>query len=139
MNANNDLSPIDQISRIFRAISSAARVQILAAIGLGEACVCHLEAQLGLRQAYISQQLMEMRDANLLTTRREGRFIYYRLTQPEFLDTIRTTGEIFDISLGDFDQLIQANTINGCCCPACSQPSAAVPITPNQISIGEKE
>ena len=41
-----DLSPDEKMSRIFRAISTPARFQILAAIGKGEACVCHLEALL---------------------------------------------------------------------------------------------
>ncbi len=60
-----NLSPDEKLSRIFRAISTPARFQILTAIGNGEACVCHLKALLDLRQAYISQQLMEMRDADI--------------------------------------------------------------------------
>ncbi|MBN1667987.1 MAG: winged helix-turn-helix transcriptional regulator, partial [Anaerolineales bacterium] len=69
----NALPPDERLSRIFRAVSTPARLRILAAIGTGEACVCHLEARLDLRQAYISQQLMEMRDADLVDTRRDGR------------------------------------------------------------------
>ena len=65
----------EQISRILRAISTPNRLRILTAIGTGEACVCHLEALLDLRQAYISQQLMEMREADLVDTRRDGRYL----------------------------------------------------------------
>ncbi len=51
------------ISNIFRQLSQPSRIEILLAIGEGEACVCHLEAKLGMRQAYISQHLMALRDA----------------------------------------------------------------------------
>ena len=92
--ANMTNLPADEhLSRIFRAISTPARLQILTAIGNGEACVCHLEAVLDLRQAYISQQLMEMRDANLVDTRRDGRYIFYRLTEPQLLDTLMDIGK----------------------------------------------
>lgn len=88
-----ELLPDEKISRIFRAISTPARIRILMAIGKGEACVCHLEALLDLRQAYISQQLMEIRDAGLLETRREGRYIFYRLTEPDLLDKLMEIGK----------------------------------------------
>ena len=72
-------SEIKKISQLLRAISSTPRLRILLAIGTGEACVCHLEAKLGLRQAYISQHLMDLRKGKVLTSRREGRFIFYRI------------------------------------------------------------
>ena len=53
-----ELSPDEKISRIFRAISTPARFRILTAIGKGEACVCHLEALLDLRQELL--QLLEL-------------------------------------------------------------------------------
>jgi DNA-binding transcriptional ArsR family regulator len=88
-----ELNPDEKISRIFRAISTPARIRILAAIGAGEACVCHLEALMDLRQSYISQQLMEMRDAGLVDTRRDGRYIFYRLTEPKLLDLLIDIGK----------------------------------------------
>ncbi|NWG07099.1 MAG: winged helix-turn-helix transcriptional regulator [Chloroflexi bacterium] len=50
----------EQISPLLSAIASPQRIAILLAIGTGEACVCHLEASLGWRQAYISQHLMAL-------------------------------------------------------------------------------
>ena len=90
-----EYTPEEKISRIFRAISTPTRFRILAAIGKGEACVCHLEALFELRQAYISQQLMEIRDAGLLDTRRDGRYIFYRLTEPQLLDLLIDIGKLF--------------------------------------------
>ena len=65
--------PYKKISDLLSAIGNPVRVQILLAIGKGEACVCHLESLLGLRQAYISQQLMTLRKKKLITSRREGK------------------------------------------------------------------
>ncbi len=59
-----------------------ARLEILDVLRDGEHCVCHLEAALGYRQAYISQQVSVLRAAGLIQERREGLNRYYRVIQP---------------------------------------------------------
>ena len=125
----NKTLPDERISKIFRAISTPVRLQILAAIGHGETCVCHLEALLDLRQAYISQQLMELRDADLLETRREGRYIFYRLAEPKILELIIEMGSILGIPTSELEELINSDPLPHCCCPNC-----AAQITPTFIS-----
>jgi ArsR family transcriptional regulator len=115
----NEVTPDERLSRIFRAISTPARFRILTAIGNGEACVCHLEALLDLRQAYISQQLMEMRDADLVDTRRDGRYIFYRLTEPQLLDLIIDIGRLFSIPTEEIAGLLNTDPLPQCCCPDC--------------------
>ena len=115
----NKISPDEKLSRIFRAISTPARFQILTAIGNGEACVCHLEALLDMRQAYISQQLMEMRDAGLVDTRRDGRYIFYRLTEPDLLNLLIDIGKLFGVPTEEMDRLLNAEPLPQCCCPDC--------------------
>ena len=112
-------SPDEKISRIFRAVSTPTRFRILASIGKGEACVCHLEALLDMRQAYISQQLMEMRDANLVDTRRDGRYIFYRLTEPQLLDMLMEIGKLFGVPTEEIETLLDTNPLPQCCCPDC--------------------
>ena len=70
-------------ARLFRALMHPARLTILEALRDGEQCVCHLEAYLCYRQAYISQQLAALRAAGLVRDRREGWNVYYRVVQPE--------------------------------------------------------
>ncbi len=115
----NKFPPEDKLARILKAISSPTRFLILAGIGRGEACVCHLEALLDLRQAYISQQLMEMREADLLETRRDGRYIFYRLSEPQLLDALFTIGELFGIPASELDKLTPSAPNPNCCCPNC--------------------
>jgi DNA-binding transcriptional ArsR family regulator len=112
-------TPEEKISRIFRAISTPTRLQILAAIGTGEACVCHLEALLDLRQAYISQQLMEMRDADLVDTRRDGRYIFYRLTEPRLVKLLIDIGKLFGVPTEEMEKLMNTDPLLQCCCPDC--------------------
>lgn len=84
----------DTMAALLKAMGHPARLQILEVLSEGEACVCHLEAVLGLRQAYISQQLMKLREAGLVTDRRAELYVYYSLTDPEIgmlLDMIHQT------------------------------------------------
>ena len=62
----------------FRALGHPTRLEIMKVlVAEGEACVCHLEARLGLRQAYLSQQLARLRRAGLVVDRREGLNVFY--------------------------------------------------------------
>jgi DNA-binding transcriptional ArsR family regulator len=69
------------MARRLKAMGHPVRLQILDVLQTeGEACVCHLEARLGQRQAYISQQLSRLRDAGLVADRRDGLNVYYSLS-----------------------------------------------------------
>ena len=68
---------------LFKACGHPVRLQILAVLLQdGEACVCHLEAHLGQRQAAISQHLAKLRQAGLVTDRRDGWNVYYSVAEP---------------------------------------------------------
>lgn len=109
-----------KISRLLRTLGQPARIQILLAIGRGEACVCHLEAVLGGRQAFISQHLMALRKARVLASRREGRYVYYRLSDPQLLDLLQQAGELAGIKpLILLDTPINTNE-PACICPHCT-------------------
>jgi DNA-binding transcriptional ArsR family regulator len=70
-------------ARLFKALMHPARLEILDLLREGEQCVCHLEATLGQRQAYISQQLSVLREAGIVQDRRDGLNVHYRVTQPQ--------------------------------------------------------
>lgn len=108
--------PHEKIGDLLASIGNPVRVQILLAIGTGEACVCHLEALLELRQAYISQQLMLLRKKKIIKSRREGKYIYYRLVNPDVLEVLRAAGEIVGVPKDAF--VIQDHS--NCECPKCN-------------------
>ncbi|MBC6935412.1 MAG: ArsR family transcriptional regulator [Chloroflexi bacterium] len=72
----------DDLALVFRALAHPVRLHILDLLRGGEICVCQIEAALGKRQAYISQQLMVLREAGLVETRKEGLQVFYRLVSP---------------------------------------------------------
>jgi ArsR family transcriptional regulator len=111
--------PEEQISRYLSLIGQPARIQILLVIGAEEACVCHLEAVLGTRQASISQHLMVLRKAELVTAHRDGRNIFYRLVRPEVLQVIYQIADLLGIKAQHIQQLA-VRPISNCPCPQCN-------------------
>jgi len=107
------MSKAQKISAVLVQIAHPARLAILLSIGNEEACVCHLEALLGRRQAYISQHLMALRDAGILRTRREGKFIFYRLRDPMLLKLIELAAKMENVDISDIP------TSATCNCPNC--------------------
>jgi len=112
-------APEEKISLLLHTLGQPVRIKILLAIGDDEACVCHLETLLGLRQAYISQHLMAMRNAGILTTRRDGRFIFYQLKNNQLFDLIKLAGKTVGINEEQIDALFTHQPIPQCCCPKC--------------------
>lgn len=116
----------EQIAAPLQAIASPQRVAILLSIGRGEACVCHLETALGWRQAYISQHLMSLRKADILTDRREGRYVYYRLKNASLLDLVLAAASLAGLSAESVSALINTSTYPACECPHCAPTIIAV-------------
>ena len=121
---SKQISSHEKIGDLLASIGNPVRVQILLAIGTGEACVCHLESLLELRQAYISQQLMLLRKKKIIASRREGKYIFYRLVKPEILEVVRVAGDIVGVPTDAFSIRDHSN----CECPKCST-SILEPVT----------
>ncbi|NTW03831.1 MAG: helix-turn-helix transcriptional regulator [Oscillochloris sp.] len=102
-------------ARLFKALMHPVRLQILDILRSDEACVCHLEAHLGQRQAYVSQQLAILRKAGLISDRRDGLNIFYHIACPELLTLLDTARTILGDSLADGHSVPIA-----CPCPRCS-------------------
>lgn len=74
---------------MFRALADPIRLELLAQIAArGPLCVCHLQEDLPYSQSRISKHLGTLRRAGLVTTRREGTWIYYAVDE-EALATAR--------------------------------------------------
>lgn len=65
--------------RLMKALSDPNRVKIIAMLGERELCVCELTALLGVAQPTVSQHLRILEDAGLVSFRKEGNWIIYRL------------------------------------------------------------
>jgi ArsR family transcriptional regulator len=114
---NRQGSAPEQSAAIFKTLAHPIRIAILDLLRHGEECVCHMEAMLGKRQAYISQQLAILRAAQIIIDRRDGMNIFYRVVRPEIyplLDAAR--------AMGAQPAIVQARDIRleSCPCPKCT-------------------
>lgn len=128
--------PIQDISRLLALVGQPVRIQILFVIGEQEACVCHLEMVLGVRQASISQHLMALRKANLVSSYRDGRNIFYQLAQPGVVTLLQQAAQLVGIEPASLLQLA-CRPVEGCPCPQCN-PGMGPLLTCQNIRSGAK-
>ena len=74
-----------QACRLMKVLANADRLLILCQLSTGEKRVGELEELLGIVQPTLSQQLTVLRDEGLVSTRREGKAIFYQLSSPQAL------------------------------------------------------
>ncbi|MBP7831322.1 MAG: helix-turn-helix transcriptional regulator [Kiritimatiellae bacterium] len=73
---------VNKACRAFGALSDIHRLRLLLALRRGERCVCQLIALMGLAPSTVSKHLSILRDAGWLASRKQGRWVYYRLAEP---------------------------------------------------------
>jgi ArsR family transcriptional regulator len=66
---------------MFRALGDETRIRIVALLAHGELCVCHLEKALDLSQPNASRQLGVLKHAGIVEARRDGTWVYYKLSE----------------------------------------------------------
>lgn len=64
---------------LFKQLGDPTRLRILSALSRHEMCVCDISALLRMSQSAISHQLKSLRLSNLVTSRKEGKVVYYSL------------------------------------------------------------
>lgn len=84
---------LDRAVTLFHALSDPTRLSVLERLRGGELCVCELQDELAAAQSRLSFHLRVLREAGLVTDRREGRWSYYSIV-PEAL------GEVHDLAIG---------------------------------------
>ena len=72
-------SSLQRLTELFKSFGDGTRMKILYALSLSDMCVCAIAELLDMEQSAISHQLKKLRQAKLVTSRREGRTVYYML------------------------------------------------------------
>jgi len=80
--------------RWFHALSDETRLQIIERLSDGEQCVCNLTDMLATTQSLLSFHLKTLKDAGILTDRREGRWVYYSLSPQAIEELQRFIGSL---------------------------------------------
>lgn len=76
-------STLEALEQLFLALSDKTRLRLLRLMGDGEVSVGFLADSLGESQPKVSRHLAYLRNANLVSTRRDGKWIYYFLQRPD--------------------------------------------------------
>jgi DNA-binding transcriptional ArsR family regulator len=69
----------ERLALLFKAMGDPNRLKVLWALTDSEMCVCDLAAFLGVSESAVSHQLRQLRQLHLVSARREGPVLYYRL------------------------------------------------------------
>jgi rhodanese-related sulfurtransferase/biotin operon repressor len=98
----------DEFGRIGKALASGRRIELLDVLANGERSVEGLARETGLSVANTSQHLQLLRQAGLVSTRREGTSVYYRLAAPEVFELWRNLRALAATRLAEVEQLAAA-------------------------------
>ncbi len=103
-------------TQVLKALAHPARRRLLNALRDDEECVGHLTALLRQRQAYVSQQLMFLRQAGLIADRKDGLRVYYHIQDRRVIDLLNAIDALEGEPASSDRQ-----TLKTCACPKCEQ------------------
>ncbi|PXX06230.1 metalloregulator ArsR/SmtB family transcription factor [Mycolicibacterium moriokaense] len=96
-----------EFARIGKALASPHRLEILDVLAQGERTVESLASQTGLSVANASRHLQQLRQAQLVLTRREGLFVHYRLAGPEVVSLVVALRQTAEQHLAELDRVVR--------------------------------
>jgi DNA-binding transcriptional ArsR family regulator len=85
----------EEATSLLRALANSDRLLLLCHLSQGECCVGDLEEELQIQQPTLSQQLTVLRTRELVSTRRDGKRIYYSVSDPKALAVLETLYRLF--------------------------------------------
>jgi len=97
-----------QFAAVAKSLGHTHRLELLEQLAQGERSVEVLADRVGLSIANASQHLQQMRRAGLVTNRREGKFVYYRLADDSVLDLLAALRRIAERNIAEVDRVIRS-------------------------------
>ena len=98
---------MNDVLNITKALADSNRLRALVALSDGELCVCQIIELLGLAPSTVSKHLSILHQAGLVETRKEGRWMYYRLAGREASKAVREALAWSRRNLADAPQIVQ--------------------------------
>ena len=117
-----------QMELLFRALADRTRLRLLNLMGDDEVCVCFLVEALKLTQPKISRHLAYLRRAGIVASRRDGKWMHYRLTQPNDSYAAGVLSAVRDWLVNDpAMQSDRGRLLRLCCSPTLPAPLKKAP------------
>ena len=95
LKARIDFSQVDLVSDCLKVLSNPDRLKILCVLVDGELNVQQIEHSTDIHQPTLSQQLTVLRSSQIVSTRREGKQIFYQLSDMRVLKIMQTLYEVY--------------------------------------------
>jgi ArsR family transcriptional regulator len=107
------------VERFFQALGDTTRLRLLNLMGEQEICVCYFVEILGGPQPKISRHLAYLRSAGIISARREGRWMHYRIVMPPHIGAAMILRQTLEWLKEDKAmQADRARLAKACCSPA---------------------
>jgi rhodanese-related sulfurtransferase/DNA-binding transcriptional ArsR family regulator len=97
-----------EFAAVARALGHAHRLELLEQLAQGERSVEILAQKTGLSIANASQHLQQMRRAGMVSTRRDGKFVYYRLADDGVLDLLAALRRIAERNVAEVERIVRS-------------------------------
>src|SRR5882724_10560888 len=97
-----------QFAAVAKSLGHAHRLELLEQLAQGERSVERLAERTGLSVANTSQHLQHMRRAGVVTSRRDGKFAYYRTSDDVVLDLLTALGRLAERNLAEVDKVVRS-------------------------------
>jgi ArsR family transcriptional regulator len=108
------------LERLFRALADTTRLRLLNLMHGREICVCYLVEVLDVSQPKISRHLAYLRSAGVVSARREGKWMHYRLVPPSSRHAARILETALDSLSREPQMQRDLQELNSSCCGAAS-------------------
>jgi rhodanese-related sulfurtransferase/biotin operon repressor len=104
-NAKRDI--FANLARIGAALSSPIRIELLELLAQAERSVEQLSALTGTSVANTSQHLQKLRQAGLVVGRKEGQYVFYRITGDEIVGLLASLGRVGEAYLVEVERIVR--------------------------------
>src|SRR6202158_4195243 len=104
------------IEELFKALADRTRLRLISLIGDSEVCVCFFVTILKSSQPKISRHLAYLRRAGIVSARRDGKWMHYRIRKPEDAAANRVLDDVLHWLKSDHKMVRERERLEGICC-----------------------
>jgi ArsR family transcriptional regulator len=107
---------LSELESLFMALSDKTRLRLLNLMREDEICVCFFTEVLGESQPKISRHLAYLRNAGLVSARRDGKWMHYRIEEPENIFAAQIFRETLTALINQDDMREDHDNLISACC-----------------------
>ena len=119
----------------FAALADRTRLRLLNLMGEDEICVCFFSEVIGTNQQKISRHLAYLKRADLVSARRDGKWMHYRVTPPKNKIAAEVFGKIKEMFREDSEMKDDCRKLSFVCCAPQSQQPIRIQGAPRPQSV----